>query len=148
MGDKPAKKPKRTWGASHREPYSIIFQAEVICDCRVGSHNLHHTEKYGINRSLVSKWLRNKNSVVESASSKHKNHLKKQWPSQKYLFQALLEKCERKGTMSSSTASGVMLESFIVSSKTNSWQSLKTCDCYFRRGSSVTWDVDNATKNY
>ena len=42
MGDKPAKNPKRTWGASHREPYSIIFQAEVICDCRVGSHNLHH----------------------------------------------------------------------------------------------------------
>ena len=72
----------------------MSFKAKVIHDCQPGVSQYDITEKYDINQSLGSKWLRNKNSNIENSACRHRKLLQKQRPSRKYndLFQALLEK--------------------------------------------------------
>ena len=57
-------------------------------------------QKYGISQSLVSKWLKEKDSIIAAAADKHRKHYAKQRKSTKYLelfrllFDQLKAACE------------------------------------------------------
>ncbi|EDO41481.1 predicted protein [Nematostella vectensis] len=88
-----AEKPTKRRGADHRKQHSIQLKAEVIHDFDFGIHPHAIAEKYNINRSLVSKWLKDKTKIVAAATEAHTELLKIR-PSRKYsrLSVALFDK--------------------------------------------------------
>ncbi len=86
---------KKSWrrGQSRRGQYSAIFKSNVIADAERGDSHNELALKYKINRSLVSKWLKDKSKILKAAGGEYKKHLKNR-PSRKYndLYLALKEK--------------------------------------------------------
>lgn len=88
--DVTSKKGKRR-GANRREQHSVQLKAEVIHDKESGLTQDAIAEKYRINRSLVSKWMKDKKKITSAAATAHKKVLKVR-PGNKYnhLFSVLM----------------------------------------------------------
>ena len=78
-------------GAVRREQHSVSFKAEVIYERESGLTQDAIAEKYKINRSLVSKWVKDKKKITAAAATAHKKLLKIR-PGNKYsrLFSLLM----------------------------------------------------------
>ena len=68
--DEPKSKSKAR-GADFRKAHTAVFKAKVI-HCEPGVSQYHIGDKYGINQSQVSKWLKEKDNIIAAATQKHK----------------------------------------------------------------------------
>ena len=87
-----SKKATKRRGANRRESHSAVFKAKVIHECQPGVSQYNVPEKFSISQSLVSKWVKDKNSFTSGAAQANKKLLKKQRLSRKYneLYASLL----------------------------------------------------------
>lgn len=76
-------KPSGRRGKDRREKHSFIKKSNVIDDFEAGMDQDVIAEHYSINRSLVSKWVKDKARINEMAVSNLRETFKKR-PSQKY----------------------------------------------------------------
>ena len=72
-----------TKGNDRREKHTTIQKSNVIDDFEAGVTHDELAVKYSINRSLVSKWMKNKSTIKRVAVSEYRNHTKIR-PSTKY----------------------------------------------------------------
>ena len=77
------KKATRVWNV--RNKHTAVFKAKVIHQVQpdVSQDEIAHI--YGISQSLVSKWLKNKDSIIAAAAEKHRKLYAKQRKSTNYL---------------------------------------------------------------
>ena len=85
------RKPK---GSEVRKSHPAVFKAKIIHQCQPGVSEYEIAAKYGISQSLVSKWIKQKDSIITAATIRHKKLFAKQRPSRKYLelYRVLLER--------------------------------------------------------
>ena len=78
-------KKKATRGSNVRKKHTAVFKAKVIHQVQpdVSQDQIEH--KNGISQSLVSKWLKDKDSIIAAAADKHRKLYAKQTKSTKYL---------------------------------------------------------------
>ena len=57
-------------GRERRGKHTVLFKAKVISDFQPDVLQEQLAEKYCINQSLISKWLRDKNKILKEASEK------------------------------------------------------------------------------
>ena len=68
-------------GAKRRVSYDIIFKATVLKDLKRGkTRPVDVAEKHKIHKSLVTKWQKQENEIMEAASKDHKKVLKRRRP--------------------------------------------------------------------
>ena len=81
-------------GQNHnkRRSYSAAWKLEVIQESESGQNNDEIVQEYGINRTLVIKWVKDKIKITSCAESEIKKHLKIR-PARKYkeLYAELLK---------------------------------------------------------
>ena len=80
---KPQPGPSRRRGLETRHQYSAAFKAKVISDAEGGKSHSELASKYNVNRSMIHKWIQNKNKIMTAAETEHKSHLKIR-PAKKY----------------------------------------------------------------
>ena len=73
---KPQPGPSRRRGLETRHQYSAAFKAKVISDAEGGENHSELASKYNVNRSIIHKWIQNKNKIMKAAATEHKSHLK------------------------------------------------------------------------
>ena len=80
-------------GRGRRGKYTVLFKAKVISDVQPEVLQEQLAEKYCINQSLISKWLRDKNKILKEASEKNRKNLTKMRRGTKYreLYNVLLQ---------------------------------------------------------
>ena len=76
-------KKKATRGSNVRKKHTAVFKAKVIHQVRPDVSQDQIVQKYGTSQSLVSKWLKDKDSII--AADKHRRFYAKQIKSTKYL---------------------------------------------------------------
>ena len=65
--------------------YPATFKAEAISTCENGVAQETVAEWFGITQSQVSRWLKNKASIMEDATNSHRKLFKKERKATKYL---------------------------------------------------------------
>ena len=78
-------KKKATLGSNVRKKDTAVFKAKVIHQVQPYVSQEQIAQKYGIIQSLVSKWLKDKDSIINAAADKHRKLYAKQRKSTKYL---------------------------------------------------------------
>ena len=63
-------------GASKRQNYSLSFKAESIAECEAGMLMSEVADKYRVSISMISKWLKDKEKIVNKAKSESKKLFK------------------------------------------------------------------------
>ena len=85
QGKKIKDKTKATWGSNVHKKHTAVFKAKVIHQVPPDISQDQIAQKYGISQSLVSKWLKDKDSIIAAAADKHRKLYAKQRKSTKYL---------------------------------------------------------------
>ena len=75
-------KAPRSWNV--HESHTAVFKAKVIHQVQPDVSQDQIAQKYGISQSLVSKWLKDKDSIIAAAADKHRKLYAKQRKSTKY----------------------------------------------------------------
>ena len=78
-------KKKATRGSNVHKKHTAVFKAKVIHQVQPDVSQDQIAQKYGISQSLVSKWLKGKDSIIAAAAEKHRKLYGKQRKSTKYL---------------------------------------------------------------
>ena len=78
-------KKKATRGSNVRKKHTAVFKAKVIHQVRPDVSQDQIVQKYGTSQSLVSKWLKDKDSIIAAAADKYRKLYVKQRKSTKYL---------------------------------------------------------------
>jgi len=83
---------KRTRDSKSRKAYSAQLKAKIVQKFEPGVTQEMIAGKYGISQSLISKWLKEKESIISASTNKNKTLLKKQRKATKYtgLYRSLL----------------------------------------------------------
>ena len=68
-----------------RQQYPATFEAEAISTCENGVPQETVVEWFGITQSQVSRWLKNKASIMECATNSHRKLFKEERKATKYL---------------------------------------------------------------
>ena len=69
---------KRTRGSKSRKAYSAQLKAKIVQKFEPGVTQEMIAEKYGISQSLISKWLKEKESIISASTNKNKTQQTKQ----------------------------------------------------------------------
>ena len=85
---------KNCKGAVRRNKHTAVFMAKVIHECQSDVSQYVVATNNGISQSLVSKWLKRKNEIIEASTDALRKRFSKQRPSRKYLevYRELFEK--------------------------------------------------------
>ena len=78
-------KMKATWGSNVCKKHTAVFKAKVILQVQPDISQDQIAQKYGTSQSLVSKWLKDKDSIIAAAANKNRKFYAKQRKSTKYL---------------------------------------------------------------
>ena len=78
-------KKKTTRGSNVRKKHTAVFKAKVIYQVQTDVSQDQIAQKYGISHPFVSKWLKNKDSIIAAAADKHRKLYAKQRKSTIYL---------------------------------------------------------------
>jgi len=71
-------KSEKRKGQAKRKTYTTELKYKVLCEAKMNTFSdIDVAEKYGINKSLVSKWKKEANKMEDSVTQSHKKHLKK-----------------------------------------------------------------------
>ena len=83
--DGDTKKSANRRGQATRNAYTNEFKYKIIFQANMNSFNDNDVaEKYGIHKSLLSKWKKNAKSIEDAVDQKHKKLLKKIRPSTRH----------------------------------------------------------------
>ena len=82
--EKSVKEKSHQRGANSRDSHRAEFKAKVIHECQGNVSSTHVANKYCINQSLVSKWIKEKYIIISNAMKTNKKLLSKQRASRKY----------------------------------------------------------------
>ena len=72
QGKEVKNKKKVTRGSNVRKKHTAVFKAKVIHQVQPDVSQDQIAQKYGISQSLVSKWLKDKDSIIAAAADKHR----------------------------------------------------------------------------
>ena len=91
------KNKKETRGRDIRRSHTALFKATVIHELQPGVTQDQVADKYHVSQSLISKWCKEKDSIIAAATDKHKKLYAKQRKSTKYidLYKALFEELKK-----------------------------------------------------
>ena len=95
--EKSVKEKSHQRGANRHESHRAVFKAKVIHECQGNVSQYHVADKYCINQSLVSKWVKEKDIIISNAMKANKKLLSKQRASRKYnqLYDTLLTRFKK-----------------------------------------------------
>ena len=77
VNDNAGQSVKKTRGSSKRKIYTLSFKADTINDYESGMARADVGEKYGVSVSLISKWYKDKEDIVNKAKTENRKIFKR-----------------------------------------------------------------------